>query len=102
MMMFTCESCDTQPERISNVELIGGVEQPLRVTLCSDCFEIGNTLPASDPRYVAMVNRIVDFKQAWPTKALCNRVAHAASLVKTEPEAALKVLQMRQGEPSSA
>lgn len=98
LLIATCEGCEAQPTETYNAELIGGVEKPLRVTLCVECLDLANSVAMTDPRYVALVNRIVDFKQGWPDKALINRALHAVSLVGKDDKEAIRVLMMREGE----
>jgi hypothetical protein len=102
MLAFTCESCEAQPQRIANVDLMRGGVMFTRATLCLDCLDIANSLPAIDPRVVALFNRVADFKDAWPEKAKMNRIAHAATICNNEPARALEIVQELYAKPARA
>ena len=93
MKTFTCESCETQPATVANVELADHNDQSLLMTLCLEC-EATLHLPPSDGRRIALINRSIDFKQAWPVKAEMNFIGYIVALFKTDSARANHLLAM--------
>lgn len=91
-LAYTCEGCETQPELVSNIELTPNANGLGRTTVCLLCLAILQEFPPDDPRVVALLNRIADFKEAWPDEADVNVLFYAGTLTKTEPERALSMV----------
>ena len=88
-LAFTCEGCDTQPEQISNIDLMPNPNGLTRATLCLPCLSLLQDHPPTHPLVVALRNRIEDFQREWPVKADMNFLAYLGTIVGTDPDRAV-------------